>query len=83
MPRKISHEAQRAFDEEVYPRIIASIMEQAKREIGETMYEISQGKYPDKGIQYSVERHRPMKMKADEFTDEIMEAFIEWTQGRF
>jgi hypothetical protein len=79
----VSSEAQRAFDDEVYPRVIAGIMEQAKREISKEMLGISNGKWPDEQIEYSVMRHRPMRMMPEDFTDEIMSAFIDWTRDKF
>lgn len=80
---EISSAAKRAFEDEVYPRVIGPIMEKAKREISEAMYEISQNEWPNKNVEYSVMRHRPMRVKQEDFVDEIMDAFIDWSQGKF
>ncbi len=80
---KQSSEAKRAFKEELYPHVIGPIMEKAKRDISEAMYEISQNEWPNKNVEYSVMRHRPMRMKHEDFIDEVMEAFIDWSRDKF
>ena len=79
----ISGEAYTAFDDEVYPRVIKSIMEKAKKEISEEMLKISNGKWPSPNVEYSVLRHKPMTMTNEKFIDDIISAYIDWTSSKF
>jgi hypothetical protein len=66
------------------PRIIRHIMQKAERDIQEVMVEVSHNnKWPDDNIEYSVMRHKPMSMSQEDFTKQLMNAYIEWSRTTF
>ena len=81
--REVSPPAQNAFDHEVMPRMIRHIMEKAQSDIRDLMGEASDGKWPNDNVEYSVMRHKPLSMSQEDFTKQLMSAYINWSRTAF